>query len=592
MPPKTNITSQDILDVTRIAKEIYGPAAAEKLGLFGKHTVAKKGFDGPLPDVIGYSQHGGECANDTLQEILMFADTIREYTQPIVYGLTPEQFDLRSKLTLPFNSWKRYTDYFKFIQKRFHAHYDVLNVMRKKGVKAQRYRKEFETVCLLDPIFGQKKALSPETGILSLKRLKEELVYTQSGMLDSLTHDTYVTLLEWLGIPFMVRVGDAIKHEHNVIGVQITGSEVVVRSDKVFHKPKLGHSTGFLKMNEEWYHYDDNYGLMKAGQGIMDALMQEKLTYLTVRKQRFFCKTRQPYNLDTIVNFPEIIAVWKDGAWDEDVSSVHDDDGTLRRGASIFLTRFRTRMAIVAKDVASYNNTKVQFGNGKAASLDEFNTKMSETKDAIYANQSSNSALFEDMYHYALDNFDYLKQSPEHLKMITISVNSVIGRVACTPMTHAWVYHLRAKISDLHINFANWFEISNSLHGIVYQHGLVGSPHTPLTPMTPNAENLVKADKLAELRKQDAEAKQRLNEEERKLIKAQQEKEKQKEPCPEGQIRDKKTRKCREKTEENIQEETAKKEAAQKRKEEKKALGKNKTKRVKKEPKKPKVYVF
>jgi hypothetical protein len=592
MPLKTNITNQDVLDVTRIAKEIYGPAQAEKLGLFGKRSFGKKGFEGPLPDVIGYSQHGGECANDTLQEILMFADTIREYTQPIVYGLTPEQFDLRSKLTLPFTSWKRYTDYFKFIQKRFHAHYDVLNVMRKKDIKGQKYRKDFDEVCLLDPIFRQKKTLSPETGILSLKRLKEELVYTQSGMLDSLIHDTYVTLLEWLGIPFMVRVGDAIKPEHNIVGIQITGSEAAVRSDKVFHNPKLGHSTGFLKMNGEWYHYDDNHGLMKAGQKVIDVLMQEKLAYVTYKKQRYFCKTRQSYNLDTLVSFPKVVAVWKDGAWDDDVSAVHDDDGTLRRGASIFLPRFRARMAIVAKDTTSYNNTKVQFGNGNAASLDEINTKMSEIKDAIYANQTSNSALFEDMYHYALDNFDYLKQSPEHLKMITISVNSVIGRVACTPMTHAWAYHLRAKLSDLHINFANWFEISNNLPGVVYQYGLVGSPHTPMTPMTPNAENLVEAEKLAELRKQDAEAKQRMNEEERKLIKAQKEKEKQKEPCPEGQIRDNKTRKCREKTEENIQEVEAKKEAAKQKREEKKALGHNKTKRAKKEPKKPKVYVF
>ncbi len=580
------------MDVIRIAREIYGNAAAEKLGLFGKQVIVKKGFDGPLPDVIGYSQHGGECANDTLQEILMFADSIREYTQPIVYGLTPEQFDLRSKLTLPFNSWKRYTDYFKFIQKRFHAHYDVLNAMRKKDIKGQKYRKEFETVCLLDPIFGQKKALSPETGILSLKRLKEELVYTQSGMLDSLIHDTYVTLLEWLGIPFNVRVGDAIKPEHTMVGIQITGSEVVVRSDKQYHIPKAGHSTGFLKMNNEWYHYDDNHGLMKAGKGVVDVLNQEKLTYITVKKQRYFCKTRQAYNLDTMANFPKIDAVWKDGAWDHDVSAVHDADGTLRRGARIFLPRFRARMAIVAKDAAPYNDTKVQFGNGKAASLDEFNAKMSEIKDAIYANQTSNSALFEDMYHYAHDNFDYLKQSPEHLKMITISVNSVIGRVACTPMTHAWVYHLRAIISDLHINFANWFEISSNLPGIVYHYGPAGSPHTPLTPNTPNAEDIQDAMKLFKLQLQDEEARKRLDEEERKLIKAQQEKEKQREPCPEGQIRDKKTRKCREKTEENIQEETAKKEAAQKRKEEKKALGKNKTKRVKKEPKKPKVYVF
>ena len=607
MPPvKKDITAQNIEDVMRIAKRIYGPAKVEKLGLFDRRPTVVKGFEGPLPDVLGYQQHGGECASDAIQEMLMFADGIREYTQPIVYGLTPEQFDLRSKLTLPYTEWKRYTDYFKYLQKRFRAHYDVLNAMRKQGIKGQKYLKEFEEVCMLNPIFGQKKRLSPEVGVLALKRLKEELVYTESGMTDTQIRDTYTTMLRWLGVPFVLAAGDDVARSgRQPVAIQIAGLNNIVRSDKVFQMPKSGHATGFLVMNGELFHYDDNYGLMKAGKGVIDALLEGKMVYVTVRRNRYFCRIARTYNVNFMTEYPKIQAVWKDGKWDKDaVSVVLEEDGTLRRGSEIFLPRSEGTLALIGLDAAPYHETKetdcIKFGNGKAKSLDEFNEMMARTKACIFSNPTSNSYIFENMYHYAFDNFEFLKQSPEFLKMISISVNSVVTRVACTPMTHAWCFYLHTLLTDLKIDLADWFEISGNLPAQVYHYGATPDlDASPMTPMTPNAEDLEEMKKLEELRRLDAEAKKRVDEEERKKIQEQREKEKEKEklsPCPEGQVRDRKTRKCRDKTEENLQKAEVRKEAAQKRKEEKKAKGENGTKKAKKgepkEPKKPKVYVF
>ena len=77
----------NLLDVKRIMEERYGKA--EVTEIFKKRDYPDySGFEEPLPDIVGYKQHAAECASDAIQEVLMFADSIREFTQPILYNIT------------------------------------------------------------------------------------------------------------------------------------------------------------------------------------------------------------------------------------------------------------------------------------------------------------------------------------------------------------------------------------------------------------------------------------------------------------------------------------------------------------------------
>ena len=112
---------KNLLDVKRIMEKLHGKEAVADIFKERVHPDYS-GFEEPLPDIVGYKQHAGECASDSIQEVLLFADSIREFTQPILYNLTLDQMDVRSKLALEYNDWDRFTDYFKYVQKRFRIH--------------------------------------------------------------------------------------------------------------------------------------------------------------------------------------------------------------------------------------------------------------------------------------------------------------------------------------------------------------------------------------------------------------------------------------------------------------------------------------
>ena len=189
----------DQKNIKEIAGRIYGPEDAEDLL---KHKIGKAvGFEQPLPDVVGYKQHDSECASDSIQEVLLFADGIREYTQPIMYSLTKEQVETRTSLTLTYEEWHPLQEYFYYVQRRFQAHYDVLNYMRVNGVDAQKYYDEHDEVCLLNPIFKQKAAASIEFGVLALKHYKGEKVYKGTGLTFKNVEKIVDGMLTSMGVP-------------------------------------------------------------------------------------------------------------------------------------------------------------------------------------------------------------------------------------------------------------------------------------------------------------------------------------------------------------------------------------------------------
>jgi hypothetical protein len=588
MPRKEKISDQNIHDITWEYAKLVGPMKVQQLGLDGKQQpIPVKGFEGPLPDNVGYRQHAGECASDALQEIFMFADEFREYTQPIVYGLTQDQMELSSNRLLSYMDLKRFRNYFIFLQKRFRVHYDVLNLLRKKGIKGKKYIEDLDEVCLLDPLFGQKERLSPVAGILALKRVKEQLVYT-GGFPLPLILKTYETMFRWFGLPFRVQEGLS-----NVSPRPIT-YEMIGYNDhisKVYEKPKMSraHATAFMKMNGEWVHYDDNFGFLKASQEIIDTLHEHRLTYIDVLttvalkdRNRYFCKTTRPYDPETMTSYPTIEAIWVNNKW-SNPAIVQNRDGSLLHNAPVFWIVPKWTVCIYATDKPSYK-TKVADVN----TVEEFNDQMQTFKDLIYKQKTSNSALFEDMYRFATEHFDLLQQSPEFLRMIGISIQTVTQRTACTPMTHYWVFELRKRLQNMSLQLGSWFENPEALYRLKDYVPLPSANRRILEKRRQQEEEIAK--------RQDEEAKRKKAEEDKKQIEEIVKKVEKLSPCPKGQVRNAVTRRCRDRTEEETKKVEVRKEMLEKKREEVKAAKERGnvtvTQRAKKEPKKPKVYVL
>ena len=503
-------------DILRIVEARHGKEVAAEIAK-KQGTVAYKGFDIPLPDVVGYHQHNSECASDAIQEILLFADGIREYTQPILYGLTPEQIEVRSKIVLEFAQWERFSDYLTYIQKRFRSHYDVINYLRLHKIKPQNYYSKEEEVCELDPIFRRKKRESAEGGILALKKLKREHVYTESGMSSPLMKTTMESILKMFGAPYgITTIKDIIKP--NAVGSTIVSTVSYAIGDGTVKTNTMRHATGFLKMLGEWYYYDNEAGIVKADKAIIEAFAEGSL-YILTHKQTQFAKGEDEDNV--------ITSVWKNGKWVSlREAGLTNAQGHIHKGTLILRTVFEDAGNCVfaalpdAVRAKYHGKCNVSIGAKNAA---EFVETIEEFKECIYKNQDSNSLIFEDMYRYVYENIEYLRDNAETFDIIRKSSENVLKRSACTPMIHYWSYKIGAHLKELAANAYGWFEIPKL------------KDHKPRTPHnTPEFTRKVRE----ELKKRDEEA--------RKFFEKQEELKKLG-PCPEGQVRDAKTKECRNK---------------------------------------------
>ncbi len=73
-------------------------------------------FDKPICDPIGFKQHEGECANDAFQQVILFADDLKDITQA-------KMFDNTLLDKIDDSELKKYINY---MQKRFIEHYGLI----------------------------------------------------------------------------------------------------------------------------------------------------------------------------------------------------------------------------------------------------------------------------------------------------------------------------------------------------------------------------------------------------------------------------------------------------------------------------------
>lgn len=487
---------QDILNIRNFTEKKYGKVDADKL-LRAKHK--SQGFDRPLPDMVGLKQHVAECASDSIQEVLLFADGIREYTQPIIYGLTDEQIELRTKLQVIFDDWYRFQEYVHYVQKRFRAHYDVLNYIKTHKVDGQKYYDSQDELCLLNPLFKQKKATSIEAGILALKRYKKENKYTATGINYLQIKDIVEHVVEAFDLPF-----DSIDGvESEALGLILVAGKVSVLANGVEKMRSIGHVMAFFKSLDKWVFYDNNLGFIQVDDKVIEALKQDNLSIVNYKKV-YFVKSKGE----------KFVSAWSNGSWDTDlVKDLYDSDNRLHNGIYYYKCNIYTTLSIIHKEEALMNESHKLCKITKEELLDE--TTVLQTfekfKACIYANLHSNSKIFENIYKFLYSHIAVAQKVPEIVEFLDKTVATVVLRPACSPMTHYWCYKIQSAMKGQLDENTNWFKLPKLRSLYVPEE----QPNTPV-----------------ELKKQ-LELNQRKLDENKQLT-----------PCLPGQVRNTKTLKC------------------------------------------------
>ena len=495
------ITEQNIKNVQKIMKQIHGPIEH----LFASETPVFRGFDEPLPDVIGYHQHGGECVSDSIQESFLFADEIRDYTQPILYNITSTQINIRSKLSLQYIDWERFSDYFEFIQLRFRSHYDTINYLRTHAISPSDYQIKKENVCALDPLFQRKEAHSAEGGILALKKLLKEKTYSQSGMILTEKINTLRSIIMWFDIPFEVveKKIDIMKS----VAINISLINGYLKPDKtIYWYTTYGHATAFIRMMKKWYYYDDNYGFYPVSIDLVKDFMNP------VNDCFIFIYQYDPIFTPYFVKGGEYPThVWTHASgWITDLNRINAyDNGSIQKHS-----HFLAIQTTDTKDVYHLKCQTDELGHASSSEIATENTR--KLIQCIFDNPHSNSAIFEDLYHYVFENLVHVRKNTELYEQITATLGSVLTRPTCSPMIHYWVWMLQRAILEKYPDEKHeWFHIPE------YPKLYYGSLEQVPTP-----EN-VRERMLEQRAKNFLESPLSIS------------------PCPSGQVRDAKTKKCR-----------------------------------------------
>lgn len=560
----------DAQNIQKIAANIYGPAKAFEI-LGHKRKNSEHGiFEEPLPDVIGLKQHDSECASDAIQEVLLFADGIREYTQPILYGITKEQAETRTTLSLDHDEWTPLQEYFHYIQKRFRAHYDVLNYIRTHKIDAQKYYDKHDEVCLLNPLFKQKQAASIEAGVLALKHYKGEKVYKGTGLSDKKTKYLIEGILKTLSVPYVRETGVDI----NSTGIILFCRKATINENGEEQLNSVGHVVSFFKVLGNWVYYDNNMGFLNIDEKVVEAA-QEGLLRIVNYKQVYFVKV----NKDKDYEF-----AWNNGKWDKELAKNLYEKNKKIQGMYLYFAHHTACHSIKLVETEAMNESHKKCNITKAElkpeTSEELIATMTKFRNCIYANLETNSKIFENMYRFIFESVKIIKTTPSELEFVEKSIKSVVTRPACSPLTHYWCSKVNHALKGKETDSLKWFKIPK-VDRLGHRREVY---HTPpemlkkllddregaaattgsikLTPCLPgqfrNAKTLKCRDRAKREPKHNAEGNPIVKEKKPKNNTAKKEKcpkgeerdstgacVPKKEPCPPGQVRDKNTGDCR-----------------------------------------------
>lgn len=252
-------------------------------------ALMQHSFKGPLCDDEGFSQHKGECWNDTLQEVFFFSDGIKDITQQLFYDLDtsdeylnklvssrlfPDSAELTAKEQ---DTVSKLVKYIRLMKIRFITHYNFLVDTNTQNLP------------VLPEIYKSKRRLSTICGIAGAKYIinlhkGNSNVYTP-GLNPILKNELFNNLIRIFNIPYIATQLKPSDTLTNINGIFIS-SNFMRLTDVNTYTYKGSHAFGFLKCNSNWKFYDDNErsGLIDIDENIVSIYINEENVAVSVDK--------------------------------------------------------------------------------------------------------------------------------------------------------------------------------------------------------------------------------------------------------------------------------------------------------------------
>jgi hypothetical protein len=238
-------------------------------------------FKGPICDDEGFTQHKGECWNDTLQEVFFFSDGIKDITQPLFYNL-----DTSSEYLTPLVSSKLFPDNTELTnteQNTVNKLVKYIRLMKIRFVTHYNYLIDFEThnIPILEKIHMSKRRYSAVCGIAAAKHIinlhkGNSNVYVP-GLNPLHKNELFNNLIRIFNIPFIATQFKSSDKLSNINGIFIS-SNFMKLSDTNTYTYKGSHAFGFLKCDSKWKYYDDNErsGLIEVDENLVSVYITEE----------------------------------------------------------------------------------------------------------------------------------------------------------------------------------------------------------------------------------------------------------------------------------------------------------------------------
>jgi hypothetical protein len=341
----------------------------------------------PICDKLGFSQHIGECWVDSIQELFFFTDGLKEITQLLFYTLKDNEIAQLidagiGKNIIRLDDRVRYINGFKSMRNRFIQHYNFIRF--NEAIRAcddprcarATHMKAIDEITsprhqlmkrTNSAAYSKAVALATQSNEHRTEQLSRSIEYIDGETLD---HEIQVfrNILGICNVPFRIEtqttrpvlaIGIVMKFITGTI--QNNGS---MRNSSIYRRSGggiVGHATGFLRCDNRWYYYDNNYGLFQ----VTDAFITELLRCLRENipigidvRDRQTCHLYKMSNvniniaLGTIPTVPtrivHITHSWTEGGWEDGLfddklirlrSGVYDYDGWSIIYGAFYLTR-------------------------------------------------------------------------------------------------------------------------------------------------------------------------------------------------------------------------------------------------------------
>jgi hypothetical protein len=250
----------------------------------------------PICDVLGLSQHIGECWIDAVQELFFFTDKLKDLTQPLFHNLKESTIHtllnaaIRKRIIRPEDK-VYYVEGLQSMSHRFTQHYNFIkhNISILTCNDPTQIKKMYKDMTTKHAILKRRDSEINALAIAkatqsNAKREKQRRLEVSYIAGETIIHqiNIFSNLLAICDLPFQI-VDDttgpilAIGIGMTFIkGVRLENSDAI-SSPELFKSPDgniTGHATGFLRCENKWYYYDNNYKLFPVSDAFIAELLK------------------------------------------------------------------------------------------------------------------------------------------------------------------------------------------------------------------------------------------------------------------------------------------------------------------------------